>query len=150
MKQAEAHYINDFLKNHNTAVISTVNSKGTPDGATIYYTSKKNFEIYFVTPNNSQKAKNIKFNKEVVLTISDEDQKATMQLRGKAYQTKNLSTFLIFEIAEKLSRRSNEIKILPFLKHTNEDKIAVKVKPNEICLRQYDENGLAEKLIKLS
>jgi len=69
----------EYIKNHNIATIATcVNGK--PHASTVEYASD-GFILYFSTNPETQKAKNIRENKNVSLTI-DEDYKDWTKIKG--------------------------------------------------------------------
>ena len=62
-------YIQKFLKENKLAVLSTVNTKGDVHAAPIYYVQNDENEFMFITPDETEKSKNIDVQKNVVLTI---------------------------------------------------------------------------------
>ncbi len=69
----------EYVKNHNIAAIATC-VNGTPYASTVEYASD-GFVLYFSTNPETRKAKNIKENKNVSLTI-DEDYKDWTKIKG--------------------------------------------------------------------
>ena len=143
-------YILSFLKANNIAILSTVNEKGLPDAAPIYFIPEDNFDILFISPIKTQKNINLAFQNEVVLTIVNENFLETLQIRGKAYEAKIPLSPLILELANKLNHKSNFSNILPVLKHTDQEKIVIKIKTYEIRMRRYSEKGFEEEKIVLA
>src|SRR5687768_5722225 len=80
--------IQDFLKQHSLAVISTVYPKTKkPESALITYAENKNLEIYFGTFQNERKYQNLQVNSSVSLVIGwDEKVHITIQYEGEARQ----------------------------------------------------------------
>lgn len=77
--------IYDFIKKHNTAVISTVNPLALPESSVVGFYIKEDFEIHIATYDSSRKFMNIKRNPRVALVIGWEQGK-TVQLEGAAVQ----------------------------------------------------------------
>lgn len=76
---AELHSFNQPL-----GVISTVNDKGNPESASIYYVYDDALNFYFITRKESRKYRNIEKNKNVAFVITIEHPLNTIQLEGKA------------------------------------------------------------------
>ncbi len=76
--------VQHFLQNHHGAVVSTVNFSGKPEAAFIYYTLDEESNFYFITKNQTRKAKNLEINKSVAIVISDEELMQTLQMEGTA------------------------------------------------------------------
>lgn len=72
-----------FLQQHKLAVLSTQSAEGELDGAAIYYVSKDDQTLYFLTHRESRKFKNITANSAAALTIFDEKLQQTIQAKGK-------------------------------------------------------------------
>ncbi len=148
-KPIDDTYISSFLKNHNFAILSTVNKDGLPDAAPIYFLSRDNFDIFFVTPSKTQKNTNMDFNNDVVLTITNEATLETVSIRGKASQQEDQLDAVLKGLAEKLNSTFNFVTTLPILKHEDNPKITIKVKPYKIMMRKYADDGLEEKIINI-
>jgi len=71
------------LKDNKLAALATVSSDGVPHAATVVYAVDDDFNIYFVTRENTSKVKNLEHNPVISLSIG-----ATpplyVQMRGKA------------------------------------------------------------------
>ncbi len=70
-----------FLNEHETGVISSIERTGTVSGAVIYYTMH-NERPYFMTKVGTRKASNILGNRNIALTVFDENKLQTVQLQG--------------------------------------------------------------------
>lgn len=139
-------YIYEFLKRNALAVLSTVDEKGHPHAAPIYYFMDEGFNFFFVTPTKTQKYVNIKEKKEAVLTITDEETKETVGIRGHAQAEDGLKQVLT-QLAKKLNGEANFVTTLPLLKFKEQTLTAVKVQPSEIRFRKYTAKELEEKVL---
>lgn len=73
-----------FIQKKKLAVISTVNEEGKPESATILYFFDNDFNLFFITRNDTRKAKNIEHNSNVAIVIGTELGPSTMQMSGTA------------------------------------------------------------------
>lgn len=78
------HEVNDFINQHATAVMATVDAESQPYTSTIYYALAKNNEIYFVTKSQTTKSKNLALNNKAALTILDKDRLIAVNMTGTA------------------------------------------------------------------
>lgn len=74
----------EFLNNHEVAVISTLSRTGSVQGSVIYYYAPGDGRIYFITKGETEKAHNILHSGQVALTVFDEQNLQTLQLQGQA------------------------------------------------------------------
>jgi general stress protein 26 len=81
-----------FLMTHETAVLSTIDIKGYPHGSAVYYAVDKNHNIHIVTKTKTTKAKNIRKNSKVSLTIYDTASLQTLHISGHAHVEQNPET----------------------------------------------------------
>lgn len=72
----------DFIRAHDTAVLSTINKEQEIDAATIHYIVDKDNRIYFMTKSSTAKAHNILRHCNVALTIYDKEKVSTAQIKG--------------------------------------------------------------------
>lgn len=142
-------YILSFLKNKRLATLSTVNKEGLPNAAPIYFIVDDKFNFFFVTPIKTQKNINLEFQNNAVLTITDEEKKETVQVRGKAFRKDELLIETLAKLADKLNHKLEFTISLPLLKHKNQSKTVIKIEPEEIRMRRYSEKKLEEKIIKI-
>jgi len=73
----------DFLKKHDTAVLSTIDRAGNISGATVYYFMEGSF-AYILTKEGTRKSRNMMGNQQIALTIYDSNTLQTAQIQGKA------------------------------------------------------------------
>lgn len=131
------------------AILSTVNEDGYPDAAPIYYLVRYDFQLSFVTAQETAKSKNMLINNHVVLTVTNEEKGETVFIRGVA----SVSTNGLEKMYEKLAKRMNYstgfIESLPAFKHKNKIMHVVTVVPSEIRMRVYGVGYFNEKLLTL-
>lgn len=142
-------YLLGFLKQENLATLSTITSDNNPDAATIYYMIKDNFNIYFLTRNETGKYKNIQKHQEVVLTITNEQKLETVKIRGKAQPVTDNPT-IITDIITTLAHSERFVadldQLLPIIKRDAGEFVVLKVEPYKIRMSKYDLEFLQEEL----
>lgn len=75
----------EFLNKRDIGVLSTIERTGSLRGAAVYYVIKDGY-VYFMTKENTRKARNIIANEHVAFTVFDEQGLGTIQLAGMAEQ----------------------------------------------------------------
>lgn len=132
--------IENYLKNHDLAVVATVNSDRKPEAATVGYIYE-NGNLYFITRSNSRKAQNLMKNERIAAVIGTTAGPNTVQLEGVATVfrsgTKEFNDLLV---------KMAGLKILyhgPFLKMEGIDFVIVNVKID--WLRWLDVNDMTNK-----
>lgn len=145
----EKDYIHDFLDREKFGVLSTSDGERI-DAAPIYFVVEgESFNILFCTPSKTQKFKNVQKKKEVVLTVTDQGHHETSQIRGEVEVIGTVTDRPDFlkELAAKLNDHMNFETILPLLSYHGQEKMIVRIRPQYIAMRRYDEKGLHEKTI---
>ena len=66
--------------------IGTVGVGGYPNGATVAFSQTQALEFVIITDTSSRKAANMRANSKVSLTITNEDERYTVQLEGDAHE----------------------------------------------------------------
>jgi len=67
-------------------VVATNSESGYPNTATVAFSQTTDLEFIIITDKDSRKAKNIAGNNKVAMTITNEDERRTLQLEGDARQ----------------------------------------------------------------
>ena len=75
----------EFLRNHELAVLSTLDRANQVEGATVYYTLDRQGLIYVTTKSETHKAHNMLGDKRVAITVYDEATLITAQIQGEVY-----------------------------------------------------------------
>ncbi len=73
-----------FLKEHDLAVLSTVDRTGNVHGAVVYYSVDQNNLIYILTKSDTGKGRNVYAHSQVALTIHEPGTLQTLQIQGTA------------------------------------------------------------------
>jgi general stress protein 26 len=71
-----------FLESHNVGILATASKLGVPHAATMYFVIGPNFQIHFVTRQDTTKHRNISENPQVALAIFDAASQTTVQAMG--------------------------------------------------------------------
>lgn len=102
--------VNEWLKTQVLGVVSTIDEKGQPMGATVAFSVTEKGELLIGTDENSRKSHNIDHNPHVAMTVTDADERLTVQLEGTARKLSN-EEFESTYAAEHYSQRPQS---LPF------------------------------------
>src|SRR4051812_43049416 len=73
-----------FLKDQHTAVIAT-SFENQPHATVVYYDVDDDFNIYYLTKQNTQKNIQTAFNPRIAMVIGTGPEHCTVQIRGRAY-----------------------------------------------------------------
>ncbi len=106
-----------FLKEHDVAVLSTVDKEGNVSGAVVYYIVDQLNQIYIVTKSETKKATNILSNSKVALTIYDAAAAETLSIRGRAdfEQDEEIISYVFNQIVQPKIYKG--VKTLPPVTH---------------------------------
>lgn len=74
----------EWLDKQILCTISTIGRGGYPNSATVAFSQTEALEFIIITDTRSRKAANIRANSKVSLTITNEDERYTVQLEGEA------------------------------------------------------------------
>jgi uncharacterized protein YhbP (UPF0306 family) len=128
----------NFLKNHEVGTLSTVDRAGNIHGAVVYYYGPVDGYLYISTKSETQKAHNIMANKQVALTVFDEETMQTVQLQGLASleTTAKTKRQIVAELIQpKMLRR--EEKQPPVTKIDGGSYMFIKITPTNIKFYDY-------------
>lgn len=75
--------VQEFLKQHHMAILSTVSEDGRPWGSAVIFAVDEDLNFFFMTRSDTLKYKNIVANPSVALTIADEADQVTVQSVGR-------------------------------------------------------------------
>lgn len=76
----------DWLDEQILCTIATNGEADYPNAATVAFSQSENLQFVIITDKDSRKAKNIAVNERVALTITNQDDRYTLQLEGNARQ----------------------------------------------------------------
>ena len=71
-----------FLQGHRTGVLSTLSPLGNPRSRLVYFAADSDFNVYFMSMNNTRKAEDIRAHNQAAFTVSSEEVPQTMQIEG--------------------------------------------------------------------
>lgn len=91
-----------YIRHNPIMVLSTINSRGMPQGAAIYAYAPAADKIYFVTKTETEKYQNLIHNPNVSLTSYDGQHNSTLQAEGTARIVDNAQ--LIGMVMQKMTR----------------------------------------------
>lgn len=134
----------ELIKKTPLAILSTVNADGLPNAAPIYFIADEALNFFFITPQGTQKHLNLLNQNEVVLTLVDETYQATLQVRGKAKEEPEKMVEVFKSLAKKLNQDGHFLTNLPLFSYKNQDKIAIKISPDQIRMRRYRDDDMEE------
>lgn len=78
----------EFLRNHsNVGMLATVDAEGQPYVSPVYFVLGTDFEVFFLTTQNTNKAKNIASNGKVAFSVGEGPEYIAVMIRGKAVLT---------------------------------------------------------------
>lgn len=75
----------DWLDKQILCDVSSIGEGGYPNSATVAFSQTKDLQFLIITDSSSRKARNIKKDGRVALTITNEDDRYTVQLEGDAH-----------------------------------------------------------------
>lgn len=138
-----------FIEKNNWGVLSTVNTDGLPDAAPMYYLADQQFNCSFVVPVNSKKSKNIDHQNEVVLTVTNEERRETLQIRGKVEKKEELLIEKLKELAGRLNVNGKFVSDLPLLQHKGQEKTVLVLTPTMVRMRRYFSDRMEEEVLEV-
>lgn len=127
-----------FLKDQETAVISTIDRNGNVHGAVVYYTIDDSNLIYILTKSETDKVHNILVNEQVALTIFETKTAKTLQIQGVAElePDQKIKENVFNEIA-KTRNYDNEKDLPPVTKLTEGSFIVIRITPTLVKYTDY-------------
>lgn len=76
--------LNEWLRDQELCVFSTLDATGAPMGATVAFSVTKDGNLIVGTDENSRKSQNVDRDGRVAMTITDPERRVTVQLQGNA------------------------------------------------------------------
>lgn len=139
-------YLDAFLDQNPLSVLSTQDESGAVHAAPVYYVVNEKRQFMFITPAKTQKNINIERKGEALLTIVNQENNETVQVRGKTHHEPEKLKDVLDALAKKLNHDLEFITTLPLLRYTDQEKTVVVVDPTEIRFRKFHDDHLEEKL----
>lgn len=125
-----------FLRKHIAAVLATSSPSGEPQAATLYYDVDDEFNFYFITSKNSQKAINLSANKRASFVVGFGPTVSTIQGFGDVEIVENADIDVFKNIIEKI--RLYEFDQLPLAQINKGEFLTVKIKPRWLTWLNLD------------
>lgn len=125
----------EFLRNHsNVGMLATVDAEGQPYVSPVYFVMGHEFEVFFMTAQNTNKAKNISHNAQVAFSVGEGPEYIAVMIRGRAKLTdsaeQNQILPLVAENFEKNKGFNWPIRKLEELKDQN--LVLYKINPEKV------------------
>ncbi len=137
----------DFAAKHHLMSLGTIDDNNEPHPVPMYYTTKGG-NIFFVSPENTDKYRYMMERPTVYICITDEPHLQSLFIKGEA----SLATEEDMPLPEILERLSNILheqtndlhQTLPLLKHHGGAKKVIKITPTFMRYRDYSGEELVE------
>lgn len=149
MEKLDDRYVFDFLTQHMLGTLVTQTVDHTLHAAPIYFDVTQDFDIYFVTSQKTQKFVNLTENPHVILTVTNEAQLETVQIRGTIEPVSDKLETVFSKIGKKLTERAKDQVVMPIFKMDVAEPISIHIKPLEIRLRSFQGSKLREHFVAL-
>ncbi|MEK9201829.1 MAG: pyridoxamine 5'-phosphate oxidase family protein [Patescibacteria group bacterium] len=98
----------EFLKSHNTMVVSTVSEAGEPQAAAVYYVVDNDFNFYFMSVVGSRKCTNLSANGKMAFVVGTGPEINTVQGGGMAEAFDEQAGEIFGKLSERIKLESPE------------------------------------------
>lgn len=130
--------IYEFLKQNQLGVLATVDPNCNPHATTIYFSIDREFNVTFITKNETKKHDNLIRNNHAMLIVYEPVSQTTVQITGVAKTIGNkVEAAQVFIDTLKTSRATSESGIPPISKLYAGEYIAYKLKPVQIRMAVF-------------
>lgn len=127
-----------FLEDMPVGVLSTVSPDGDPHGVVIYFVVDGDFNVYFLTRDETRKYDNLKHHNHAMLTVFDPATHTIAQIIGRAKEIED--SYQINKIANKMVQANfkvSEVDMPPITKLDAGECVAFKIEPVQIRMAVY-------------
>lgn len=126
----------EFLRAHDTAVLSTIERTGNVTGAVVFYTFSYGY-MYILTKDGTRKARNMMAHSQVALTVYDAEHLQTAQVQGIAEVELDpaVKQSIYEHIAKPYSRAGQ--KVPPVTKIQNGSFIVFRIAPEQFSFSDF-------------
>jgi len=127
-----------FLHSNPIGVLSSVSPDGEPHGSVIYFTIDNDFQVSFVTKQDTRKYDNLKRHDHVLLTVYEPQAQTVAQVTGKAVEIKD--SFEINAVAGAIlaaSLKTSDGGLPPISKLEAGSFVGFRINPDQIRLAVY-------------
>lgn len=127
-----------FVKEHDLAVLSTVDRTGNVHGAVVYYVMDKRNFMYIATKSETDKGRDVYAHSQVAVTIHEAGTLQTAQLQGIATieTDQQIKDSVLAQIVQYRTYR-NDKQLPPVTKIHNGSYIVIRIRPTTIVYRDY-------------
>lgn len=131
--------IRDFLNNHGVGILATASLNGLPHAATIYFIIDENFNIFFITKEQTTKHKNLHANPHAALAVHDARSQTTVQVTGEASPVNDFKQVqYIFDRVLEITHKTSGNNHKPPVAKLNAGKyIAYCIKPKTMRMAEF-------------
>lgn len=130
--------VQDFLKQHPMAVLSTVAEDGSPWGSAIYCVADEDYNFFFVTRADTRKYRSLEQNPQAALTIADTDSQFTVQVTGVVSKVPARDTVdVVFKKLAAIKPKGDVEWIPPVIKIHKGDWMILKLTPTLLQFADY-------------
>jgi general stress protein 26 len=127
-----------FLRNHNVAVLSTLDRTGNVHGAVVHYIVDQNYIIYILTKSGTGKGKNIYTHEQVAITVYEPGSLKTLQMQGIAkIETDRMIKDDVFLQLTQPRKYKDGISPPPVTQLHNGSYMVVRITPSLISYHDY-------------
>lgn len=131
-------WIHDFLQANPVGVLTTVDPNGDPHATVIYFSIDPQFNILFMTKNETKKYDNLLHNNHAMLLVYDTPTQTTVQITAKAIeQTDKTEIGKAFVESLRTAKAKSESGIPPILKLHAGDYTAFVLRPVRIRMAMF-------------
>ncbi len=118
----------EFLREHRSAVISSISEAGLPQSATVTFLVDDDLNLFFVTRKSSRKYANMMKNPKVAVVVGfDPDHPSTIQMEGEAHEADGNRLVMLLQFSKDMAFRE---QWWPLLKIAGLDFVIMEVKPD--------------------
>ncbi len=130
-----------FLKEHDLAVLSTVDRTGNVHGAVVYYLVDQNNLIYILTKSDTGKGRNVYAHSQVAMTINEPGTLKTLQIQGTAeVETDQKVKDSVFERMVKPRTYKDETSLPPVTKLQEGSFVIIRISASFMSYHDYSKD----------
>ncbi|MDZ7744580.1 MAG: pyridoxamine 5'-phosphate oxidase family protein [Candidatus Saccharibacteria bacterium] len=143
----------NFLREHETAVLATVDPNNRPHAVVIYIAVADDLSITFLTKYDTKKSDNLRHNKHAMMTVFDPATQAVVQITGQAEELSDMNeAHQAFRHALRSSLHTSNMAVPPIAKLNAGDYTAFRVTPSDVRMATFTEkhNGKYEQTFEVA
>ncbi len=128
----------NFLREHDLAVLSTVDRTGNVHGAVVYYLVDKSNFIYILTKSGTAKGRDVYVHDQVALTVHEPGTMQTVQLQGiSRVETDQLVKDNVFRQIVQVRTYRGDTQLPPVTKIHEGAFMVIRIRPTTIAYHDY-------------